>query len=284
MIHIALVMMLLPVSIAAQVSEESLNRAMSNTNYAKPKPDDLASSTALFSQTLQCQELTPSLLKAWDRLGFELTNAAWGNKSLFLLREKQGQEQGQGFYLFRPGTSSQLAWQTPHAKSDLNTGAIGLKLMIEGNARAFACSTISRKKADMAHLESTFFHSFTLAFARTFPDGILVQLHGFETGNYAAKGVGPVDSILSNGQRRPPAWLRELKESMRNRFVSNTQLYPIDIQELGATKNAQANAFARLGHEGFAHWELNAKLRRTLLTNMAMRAIVLECIPAKQRP
>lgn len=184
-------------------------------------------------------------------------------------------------FLFRPESAISLAWEAPHAKTDFHTGVIALELFMQGRARVAAWSTISRKKADMAHLSNTFFHSFTLAFAEDFPRGIVVQLHGFEDSKREAFAGGAIDLIMSSGKRRHPTWFDDTVKRLRQGQLAAIRVYPDDIRELGGTRNAQSLALMQRGHEGFLHLEMSPEFRKRLRNSESARAALIKCLPSQ---
>jgi hypothetical protein len=219
--------------------EGCLARAITNKSYQPPKPEQLTRAEALFRRTLQRDGNVAELGTNWAALGFELQEIATAKETLWLLSEPPGKEQGRGWYLFRiqskasslqsevgesgattldsrfqtldSGPQTSVALQAPHARNDLHTGKIALRLFLAGEARALAASTLTRHVADLAHLENSFFQSFTLAFAQTCPTGLVVQLHGFDGDKHDQIEA---DMIASAGTRSLQPWLGDWVEQM----------------------------------------------------------------------
>jgi hypothetical protein len=121
-------------------------------------------------------------------------------------------------------------------------------------------------------------HSFTRAFAAVYPDGLIVQLHGFAGRRTPGRRQGPADVILSDGTRLPPPGLRDLAACLGPHFDAGVALFPGDVEELGGTANAQGELLRRLGHRGFVHVELSPEARRSLKRNGDLRRTFLRCL------
>jgi hypothetical protein len=261
-----------------------LEAALDNKVYAEPAEQTLRSARALFKRMLLAPKASDELKESWAALGFDWVEIQHLGENLLWLCEKAGQEKGRGVYLFRPGSESFLAWQAPHAKTDIRTGDISLRLFLQSRARAAAWSTISRKQADMAHLTNTFFHSFTLAFAEACPRGILVQLHGFEEAKRQETAPEPFDLILSSGSRHHPDWFLDTVKRFRQSMAQAVRVYPDDTRELGGTRNAQSQALLQLGHPGFLHLEMSPAFRERLRQSAEARSTLIRCLPASPIP
>ena len=263
--------------IAAPDLEARLARAITNVTYQPPAPSEFARARELFAHTLRGDQTAAELKTGWAGLGFEFNEVAAGSGSLWLVCEPPGKEAGRGWYLFRTNAASTTALEAPHAKNDVHTGVISLRLFLAGDARVLAESTITRHRADMAHLDDTFFQAFTLAFADVCPTGLVVQLHGFETENH---GGTKADIIASAGTPSPEAWFGDAVQALKNASSWIVLAYPTDIKQLGATTNAQGKALNKAGHCRFYHLEFTKELRDRLTRDEALRRALLESLPA----
>lgn len=261
--------------------EACLARAITNKAYHTPTVAELSLAEELFERTLCGQGQYAELTTNWGTLGFEFQEVATPQETLWLLSEPVGSEHGRGWYLFRQDAPSAVVLQAPHARNDIHTGVISLRLFLAGQARALAASTITRHRADMARLENTFFHAFTLAFARACPTAQVAQLHGFDTQNHDNLAA---DIIVSAGTRSPEPWLTDLGQGLGNVTALTVLTYPKDTRALGATLNAQGRALQQMKHARFVHLELSMKLRELLTHDDALcRAILNELCTANTR-
>jgi len=261
--------------------EACLTRAITNKVYEAPTPAELTQAKQLFERTLQGHWTQAELTTNWAALGFEFQKVATGGESLCLLSEPAGKESGRGWYLFRTDCQSSIALEAPHARNDIHTGIIALRLFLAGQSRVLAASTITRHRADMAHLDDTFFQSFTLAFAQACPTGLVVQLHGFDAENHRS---APAEIIASAGTRSPEPWLADLVKQLKKATSLSVLAYPEDTKLLGATLNAQGRALQQTGHCRFLHLEMSMELREDLIRDDELRRAILDRLsPANAR-
>jgi hypothetical protein len=259
--------------------EASLTRAIVNTTYQQPAQVELTQAQELFKHTLQGDRTAGDLRSGWARLGFAFHELTAEGEPLWLVCETPGNEGGRGWYLFRTKHQSNLALEAPHARNDVHTGLIGLRLFQAGTARALAASTITRYRADMAHLDNTYFQAFTRAFAEACPTGLVVQFHGFESGNH--KNVG-ADILASAGTRSPQPWFEEVVDGLKQATAMRVLAFPRDTKILGAMLNAQGKELNRTGHCRFLHLEMTPALRERLARDPELRRAILESLSGIQ--
>jgi hypothetical protein len=260
--------------------ESGFTQVITNKSYVAPTLAELTRAKELFQRTLQDRRNGEELRTNWAALGLEFQEVATAKETLWLLSEPAGKENGRGWYLFRPNHQSSIALEAPHARNDIHTGIIALRLFLDGQARVLAASTITRHRADMARLEDTFFQAFTLAFAAACPTGLVVQLHGFEAGNHRSVQA---DIIASAGTRSPELWLTELALQLKKATSLPVLAYPNDTKVLGATLNAQGRALQKNGHCRFLHLEMSMELRERLTREDELRRTILDCVSASNR-
>jgi len=257
--------------------ESSLAQAITNTTYHQPSLATLTRAKELFRHTLARDLPCAELKVGWSELGLHLSEIQSGEESLLLLTEPAGMETGKGWYLFRQ-SGEPIALEAPHARNDVHTGLIAVRLFFAGKARVCACSTITRKRADMAHLEETFFQVLTQAFVQACPMGMIVQVHGFDTGNHGGVQTG---IIASGGNRSPEAWLAAFVRQLRERTSLAVVAYPQETKQLGATRNAQSKA-VRQSRCRFLHLELSMDVRELLMRDEELQRAFLGCIERAQ--
>ena len=255
--------------------EQHLARAITNKVYQAPSSAELAQGKDLFQRALQGQLTGGELRTNALPLGFEAHEILNGRETLWLLCETPGAETGRGWYLLRTNRQSTILLEAPHARNDIRTGLIGLRMFLAGRSRAFAAATITRHRADMAHLDDTLFQAFTLAFARSCPAGLVVQLHGFESGNHRDTEAA---IIASDGTRSPEPWLADLMRRLKTATSLPILAYPTETQALGATLNAQARGLRQDGGCRFLHLELSMDLRERLASDDELRRGILDCL------
>ncbi len=252
--------------------EASLAQAITNKVYQDPTPAELTRARELFQRTLQGQWTDGELTAPWAELGFEFQRVSAAGGSFWLLSEPMGDQRGRGWYLFRTDGESAIALEAPHARNDIHTGMIALRLFLAGQSRALAAATVTRHRADMAHLDDTFFHAFTLAFARACPTSVVVQLHGFDTESHPGTQA---DIIASAGTVSPEPWLADVAQRLQQATSSPVWTYPQDTRQLGATQNAQGRALHATPDCRFLHLELSRELRERLLRDEQLRQALL---------
>ena len=205
-----------------------------------------------------------------------------------LIEEPAGSCRGGGSYLLRQGAGAiPLLISAPHRNADLLTGTLTMRFFIEGQARAAAWNSVPRRSAcaedesDIARLERHPFTAFTSAFARAHPNGRVVQVHGFDVGRRRTAEARAASVILSSGSRDISPTLESIAACLRHDLPSlNVALFPLDVSELGATRNAQGRSLRDIGFQGFVHAELSLELRRRLVEDAGLRQGFLACLEA----
>lgn len=247
-------------------------------SYLPPSEDALREADSLFVRTLHQHEGQDELQQAWATLGMELVPLDNKEGKLWVIREQSDHKTGRGIYAVRVDTAQALAIQAPHSGADRYTGEIALRLMQEGKAKAGAWRTVSRSKADLAHLDGTYFQAFTRAFAQVFPTGQIIQLHGFEREKRAGRSAGDADIVLSDGTTTPPPHLTQVANCWKHELSIVVKRYPNEAKDLGAMNNAQARLLHSLGHAGFLHVEMSEETRARLQRDPVHRAAWLRCV------
>ena len=202
-----------------------------------------------------------------------------------LMAEEPGQCGGRGVYWLRHD-GAPIALTAPHRGSDRNTGALAAALFAEMRASGAAWNSAPRRAndtcgnaIDLAQVRTHPFSAFALAFAQTFPRGLVVQLHGFEVNYRDDVRARDAAMILSDGSQTPPDRLRDLADCLSIAFApASVLLYPGDTRELGATGNAQGQLLREVGFDGFVHIELSAQMRTRLVSDAAERATFARCL------
>ena len=266
---------------------DRLWKAARDGHYQAPAAAELRRATALFTREL-AGDPTPELAAAWRSLGWQRRALVLAGVDCRVLYEAAGRREGRGFYLFCPGAAGRAALQAPHAFKDLHTGRIALALARQARFRVVAWNTVprfstdarGRHDADLAHLPESYFTALTRALAAHADIGPLIQLHGFARA--ARKGSGrQAHIILSNGTRRPGPRVLELAARLRRALGVDTRVYPLDIRELGALTNREAQVLRAAGRDDFVHIELSAELRKRLRDDAAARTRFADALPGR---
>jgi hypothetical protein len=255
--------------------EAGLTRVITNKVYHDPTASQVTRANELFQRTLLGDRTTTELQTNWAALGFEFSVVTNGGDCLWLLHEPGGNQSGRGWYLFRPGHQSKIILESPHPKNDVHTGIIGLRLFLAGPIRAYAVSTVTRHRADIAHLGNTFFQAFTLAFSEVCSTGAVVQLHGFELTNHEGTEA---DVVASAGTDTPEPWFNDFVQNFKKTTPLRVLAYPQDIRQLGARTNAQGKALQKSGRCRFLHLEFSLELRERLTRDSQLRGTLLNCL------
>jgi hypothetical protein len=272
------------------VSEETIEGARRDARsdgYEAPSAADLALAVDLFRGLLRPEEDAGRLARLAGEIGLEVIKVSEGGEDFLIAREPAGSRGGRGFFVFRRGCVTSIAFQAPHARDDLLTGPLASKLFRESRAAAAAWSTAPRSAAvkestataDLAHLSESLLGSFTRAFAAAHPKGIVVQLHGFDGEERRCADSPGWPIVVSGGTRLAPPWILDTASRLERAFGDRVAVYPRDIGELGGTTNAQARLLRSLGHSGFLHIEMDLDARRRLKDCQALRAAFLGCLP-----
>jgi hypothetical protein len=244
-------------------------------------PDQLEQARRLFARTLRGKDSADVLRQSWAGLGFELLDFQLDDGSkVWLLSEFQNRQIGRGFYAIRPRSSSVTAIQAPHSFADLQTRQLAAALFLGGDFRAAAWNTVHRKRADVAHIEASFFNAFTRAFIDVgYDQAVVCQLHGFASDKRSTDAGRRSDLIVSNGSRSPSFWLYHTARQFRAAFPHlDVRLYPDEVVELGGTTNRQARVLRQAGLGRFLHLEMGVKLRKELINSPSSRADYLKIL------
>lgn len=195
---------------------------------------------------------------------------------------------GGGAYLLRSQPSAlPLLLAAPHRGADRFTGPLALNLMLEGRAAAAAWNSVPREGAcgmgtsDLARLDRHPFTAFAAGFARAFPQGRIVQVHGFDPGRRTTSEGQAASVILSSGSTRASPAVLAVAECLRASLpTERVAVFPNDVSELGARRNAQGRRLRAIGFEGFVHAELSLDLRQRLMRDPPLRRRFGACLEA----
>ena len=211
-----------------------------------------------------------------------------GTGRAYAVSDPPAEVRGRGFYLLdqeAPGTSDVLL-QAPHRFKDLDTGEIVAELVAGGGFRAAAWNTVPRwapddrsdRSSDVAHLDVSLFNAFTLAFADAYPEGAVVQIHGYARGHRDTPAGRRAEVIVSSGTRRLHGPARAVCRCLDSALDAVVLGYGESVLELGATTNRNAAALRRIGFRRFVHVEMVRELRRRVLEEPDVQARLRRCL------
>jgi hypothetical protein len=251
--------------------ESQLKMAFGKAQFVAPENSELQRVAKNFKQAFNDNESKVD----WHQSAMERQNFP----GFIIIKEQNSMRQGRGFFALRQSETNKWLLQAPHADTDLYTGKIASRLFLEGSFKAAQWNTVSRKMlADMAHLPGTYWQAFTEAFAEKYPDGKIIQIHGFDQNTRKTKTGAETDMILSAGHMDPPQWLKQTAACLKSAFPGQVSLYPADVKELGGTTNSQGELLHQLGHKGFLHIEMSQKMRQQLLDHSEVRHLLIQCL------
>ncbi len=239
---------------------------------------------SLFSRMLQGTQMPDDRFAGeWAELGYRLIEVSAADTGWTGLRETGSPCTGNGVYLFNRNTPGPLIIQAPHAYHDLYTGDITAGLMREGVA-ILAWNSAQRDvkdkhgTADLAKRPDSLFVALTRAMIRSYPDGRLIQIHGFDNKRRSTQAGGSAAVILSSGTRWTTRSVELIARCLRPMIEAPVLVYGADVSELGATRNFHGKALRRHGHEGFVHVELNRETRQRLKAEPVLLAGFSKCL------
>lgn len=236
-----------------------------------------------FERMLACDKAGTLL---WTGKGYTVHESGPDETIPWLLLEDDA-PQGQGHFLIRCTETLPVMIVAPHACKDLHTREIGVYLATKRHVSAFAWNSVPRTfendhgetiDADLAHLRNSYLNSLTRAFARVYPHGYLVFLHGYAQEQRETQLGRELDVILSSGSEKPERALFDIKESIEARLGVHAGIYPFDVRELGGTTCVQRKILSNAGHKGFIHIEMSYPVRKRLATDAQAMETFADCL------
>jgi hypothetical protein len=257
--------------------------------YIQPSSLNIENAALLFSNLLNAmthnnvKKLKELIEHVDPKAQFDIFDKTILDESFIVVAEKKRVKSGGGFYVFRRDGNGMML-QAPHAFKDLHSGSLAIKLMQEGNYSGLAINTVPRRyehseekiNADLAHINSSYFLTASLAFARFFPDGQIIQLHGY---NSSRRDVTRnTNMIISAGTKRLVSQIIRHQSCLIKTLTNAVFVFPKDINVLGGTTNTIGKALRKIGYSGFRHIEMNLSLRKEILTSQIKREFLTECL------
>jgi len=196
------------------------------------------------------------------------------------------EKRGWGEYRFSKTGDSGKVLQAPHRFYDKHTGTIARQLFELQGFTSIALNSLSRRTAvdrggvataDLARLSNSFHIAYSRAFAAVYPQGQLIQLHGFSREKRASMEARQTNMILSTGGPWSSAYLLAIQDCF---YASDwTSLrYPQQVRELGATRNSVGALLRNLGHGGFTHIEMDLDTRQQLSSDQGRLKSFARCL------
>ena len=244
------------------------------TDVSQATANELQQVEQLFRETAQATDISSEFHERWNQLGWDLIELQ--EFGIVVIRESENQRFGRGVYAIRLRCNSNTILQAPHRFFDERTGAITRKLFVENEIYAAAWNTSHRKQIDLAHEQRHHFNSFMNALADQ--QTRIIQLHGFESETRADR-IKNTDIILSDSTRFPGR--HALQTTVRLKEILGPEavrLFPLEINELGGTKNAQAALLRSTGTHQFLHVELDADYRKELANTASKRVEFIQAL------
>jgi len=240
-------------------------------DYLPSTKEDFNSSLELFKMIISNDKNHTKIDKELYRLGFKLSKI----DNLLIISDKFNR--GWGFYILRLEKSRDIMLSIPHRFSDLNTGSIGYKLMLNYPFKAIAFNTSNRKIKDVTHSKNVIFNAFHLAFTQIYQKTSLYQLHGFAQEKRKNKDARDTNIILSNTTSNTDS-LKKIYECTHIIGDYNIKIFNKDIFELGGVKNAQSSLLKSNGYSNFIHIELDKSFRDSLLKDKILIKKFQSCL------
>ena len=283
-----LVLLLMVLAIATVTS--LLRPLRDATGFHVPGVMEARSAQAMFGAALDAAaqgEGPGEIARRAKRFGLAASRFPGDGPEGFALAEPVGGCAGRGAYLLRQADPRwPVAIVAPHRGADRWTGEIAGQLFEELPFAAAAWNSAPRRPTsicpaggDVARAKTHYITAFSLAFARHYPGGRVIQLHGFDQLGRDSAAGRESDVIVSNGSTRPDERLLDLADCLSRQFPARqTSVYPLDTGELGAHRNRQGQALRAAGFAGFAHVELSAGFRAALVGDRSLRLRFAQCL------
>ncbi|MEL7189905.1 MAG: hypothetical protein AAGK17_10175 [Pseudomonadota bacterium] len=252
------------------------------SGVASPSAQEFSSGRKAFARFMTDPQNDVSQLK---QMGLS-ARAIEGADGTVLASESDDECKGRGIYWLRDHGGTSLAITAPHRGSDRHTGTLASALFLETEAKVAAWNSAPRRAndkcpygLDLARERHHLFSAFNLGFADAAPDGLIVQLHGFEGERRHSQAARDAGIIVSDGTQKPGTRLYDFADCLSIAFAPAPVLvYPGDTAELGALTNAQGQLLRENGFDGFVHLEISAPLREAMVEDGALRAKLAGCL------
>lgn len=256
--------------------------------YKSPSSKQLVQAKSLFDVLL-----TEGKIETHS-LGFRVTKDKIHHRKILFLSEYKKYCTGIGYYAVDIDKSNKIIpvlLQAPHQFFDLKTGKIVSWLFSAMPFKAAAWNSSHRyyskledsSKSDLAKLANSIFMEFSKSFMRHYANGVILQVHGFNNNNQKTPRGKIANVIISSGQATIEKPASNLARCLKIHIQNNVFLFPSEIGELGATKNALGQWVNKKYPGHFVHLELNYRMRDKFLKDKALRKVFARCIKGMLR-
>ena len=222
------------------------------------------------------------ILQEREATQFGLTRSEEGGS--IVLRDTRQCGSG-GEYRLRKGAAVPLGVTAPHAFHDRGTGELAMQMFARSRAAVAARNTVARdgsdgcEALDVVRESEHLFTQFALGFSDRFPDGLIVQLHGFDGARRSTSRAEEAAAIVSNGTPSPGPDTLDLADCLSRALAPRAVLvYPTETSDLGAEHNAQGKALREADGARFAHIELSAELREAMMSGEPLIESFAACL------
>jgi hypothetical protein len=283
--HVLIVMLLIPTLSRAGPLERWLDGTRSEQRIA-PTSAERIQVEQLFD-ALFAEPAAPPDTAAWGAMNYHIGRLSDLESSFVAISEPPAERRGHAVFLINPDPGAHpIFLQAPHRFHDRLSGDIVLRLLMEGHLMAAGWNTFPRygpkgappqPDTDLAHTEATHMIGAARRFARRFPQGRVVQIHGFSGTKRRTPQGKMAAMVVSNGTRTPGSTTQRLVQCLK-RHAPHVFSYPDEVQELGGTTNSVGQALRAIGWPGFVHMEINPAFRTRLRDDAPMRRHLLHCL------
>lgn len=288
-LFLAWVFYLFIISFSCFSEEKDLERmfaqAFQGGSYQEISEIELSSVEILFEKVLQ-GNVTTELKSLWKNVGYEMIVFSGEKGNTVILKELTNAKFGRGFYWINLGLSKKYALEIPHVPFDKLTKEISFQLISEEKFFAMAWNTVPRSystgkeiiDSDLAHLEKSHLMAFSRAISKLFPEGKIIQIHGFSNNKRKTKEGKMADMVVSSASKVPSEWVLKYANCMKHLSPHLIFVYPAEVAELGAITNTVALDLQKNGYFGFVHIEMNERFRAEMISSNVLRGYFLQCL------
>ncbi len=245
---------------------------------------ELAKAELLFHSILS-QGWSAQVSRLCAELDLNIMRVQQHGEGFLVVEEDESRREGRGLFVFRSTATEPVFLQAPHAFFDLRTDEVATRMFLRTRCAVAAWNTCrrdarvvgSQRVADLCRLDATYWQALTRAFARAYRRGTVVQLHGFSPSQRSTVEAKQYELILSRGTRSGHEDLLGVKACFGEKVRLRTAVFPVDVEELGGTRNVQGRLLRSVG-TGFVHVEMSPNARKRLITDDALLECFARCL------
>ena len=187
---------------------------------------------------------------------------------------------GAGEVKFKASGKQCVAY-APHRFYDTHTYRIALALF--EHCQVFLANTVHRntldlkgQKTDLGKYRYSTTNAFIDVYSQTVDTFTIYQIHGFDAAKRRTKDARNADVIISRGNKYPDNKIKQISQCLVQKLHLNSVIYPIEVKELGGTKNILNTVAPR--NSDFFHIELSNVLRARLIKQPTLMSQFNTCI------